>query len=214
MVNLSKLLSFILLLLLMLTSTIASATRSVLDVEQLNKSKNYLVVDYLSIAAEKSSSIKSSEVHKLTNDKWQKKQSISSGFEVVKGTNWFAIKLNNSFSKPSSVYLTFKNRFQLINVQLYQLTKEKKLNSLAFSLNSSSLKSALINLPALATSTVYLKIESDANLKLPIKVISEDYFYQYTSAAQYDYGFVIGGMVLLALVMLLLFFASGLKACY
>ncbi|MCJ8319459.1 MAG: diguanylate cyclase [Colwellia sp.] len=212
MINITRLISVVLLLLLIVTSFKANAIRSVVEVEQINIAKTHLVVDYLSIASAKSSSIKSAEVHQLTNEQWQEKQSISSGFEVVKGTNWFAINLSNSFGEPRSVYLTFKNRFQLIDVQLYQLTKEKKLNSLTFHLNSSSLKSVLINLPALSTSTVYLKVESDANLKLPIQMISERFFYQYTSEAQYDYGFVIGGMMLIALVMLLLFFASGLKS--
>jgi len=212
MASLSRLTSLILLLSLILTLSNADAAKFAVDVEKLNKVKTHLVVGYLSIEAVKSSSIKSADIHQLTNDQWQKKQSISSGFEVVKGKNWFAINLSNSSGKPSSAYLTFKNRFQLIDVQLYQLTKEKKLNSIAFHLNSSSLKTALINLPALTTSTVYLKVDSDANLKLPIKMVSESYFFQYTSEAQYDYGFVVGGMMLLALVMLLLFFASGLKS--
>lgn len=198
-------------LLLLFISSKAIADRPVVDVMELNTAQALLVVDYLSIEADQLSSIKRAEIHQLPYDQWQKNNNSKSGFEIVKGTNWFAITLSNNTAEASSAYLTFKDRFQLINVQLYQLTKENKLTSIAFNFNSSSLKAGLVHLPALSKSPVYLLINSDADLKLPIQMISKDYFYQYTSEAQYSYGFVIGGMMLLALVMLLLFFASGLK---
>ncbi len=203
----------IMVLLLLITAHLpASAVTPAVDITELNKVKTHLVVDYLTVSVAQAPSIKSANLDQLVDDKWQTKLSVDGGFEISQGKNWFSLALNNNSVIPKSTYFTFKNRFQFVDVQLFIKNNDNKLKQIPFRLNSGSLKVALISVPALSKKSVYLFVESDADIKLPIKIISEENFYQYTSEAQYNYGVVIGGMMILSLIMLLLFFASGLKS--
>ena len=201
-----------LLLLITILPIFSIATTSFIDVTDLHQVKVQQVRDYLFITPEQSPQIKSSKIHLLSAEQWQKKVGIDGGLEVMKGKNWFSIELTNNAVVPRLVYFTFKNRFQLIDVQLYVQDKGNSIKPITLTLNSGSLKAGLITLALLSNNVIYLRVDSDADLKLPIKIISEENFYRYSSAAQYNNGFAIGGMMLLALVMLLLFCASGLKS--
>jgi len=205
-------LMFSLLLIFTLLQSSAFATTSYVDITDLDNTKAHLVVDYLSLSPDQAKLISSAEIHQLEKRKWQKNSNTVGGIDIAKGRNWFSIELINNAAEGKAAYLAFKNRFELINAQLFQLAKDNSLQPLELALNSSSLKVGLLHLPGLSKQKVYLLIVSDAAIKLPIKIISEANFYHYNSEAQYENGFVIGGMTLLALVMLLLFFASTLKS--
>ena len=190
-------------LLQLLAYNSSAATYDVVVNQEVNVSSRYLMLP----KSQKAISIH--QVFNLPNDAWlQQTQPL----QVTDGQNWLAIDIMNRSEGEGHFYLAITNNLQLKNIVVYELGYGNSIKITDIERHYNSLSSARLNIPAKSTKRVFLAISSDGNSTLSLNVSAPSKFIHTLSYSQYATGIAIGGMLALALVMLMLFTANGSRS--
>jgi len=170
-----------------------------------------LVVNYLYRLVNSAQKKPFDELSDLKNNAWKNTHLTNGDLLIMPGENWFAFKLKNNRKEEKQVYLAMANQVRMSSSQLYIQNRFRKLDQKNMVLQRSNHRSAMITVAPYSQVTIYLMIESSAQLRSAAKIYSTKNYIKATSILQFRQGLAIGGLLCLSLALLLLFFASGSK---
>ena len=178
---------------------------------QVNQSK-HLVVDYLYYHAKKPQVNEVfNSLSTLPNNEWSNIHLTNGDIFILPGENWFAFELKNNEEHTELRYLEIANQVRMTDIELFVKSSEADVEKLTLELQRSNTHSAKIEVSSNAHVTVFLRIESSTQLRSSLKVYSTSAYLEASTAAQFQQGLSIGGLLCLSLAFILLFFATGNK---
>jgi diguanylate cyclase (GGDEF)-like protein len=126
--------------------------------------------------------------------------------------NWFIIELFNNTTSDKWLYFTLDNNPFITDAQLYTQKNKAAVSDASLILQNNNLRISHLYVPANSTLRLYLFVVSEENITLNIDLYDEASFIDLTGNKHFNSGLAIGGIIFLALVELLWFFATGLKS--
>ncbi len=126
--------------------------------------------------------------------------------------NWFVIELFNNATSDKWLYFTLGNNPFITKAQLYTQKNKAAVSDASLILQNNNLRINHLYVPANSTLRLYLFVVSEENITLNVDLYDEASFIDLTSNKHFNSGLAIGGIIFLALVELLWFFATGLKS--
>ncbi len=198
-----------LIFLLLLFSPLSEAASSyLLD----NIKDKQIINDYwqLSVAGEQALSINA--VVELDNSLWQRKHQAALTVSGSKNGSWFLIELANRATKEKVFYFSMANHPLVVKTRLYSRLNDEKVVAQSLLLSNSNIQLSHLSIPAKSKLVLYLYVLSEDDIKLTANIYDKETFINENNMSQLSSGIAIGGMICLALVELLWFFASGLKS--
>ncbi len=195
------------------------------DVSHLEKTRlvnNYWQLSTNTFSAKRSAKTALVQLLNLQEDQWQSVQKNRFNVTATPIGNWFAVELSNSLAHEKSIYLSVLNNPLVVKMQLYSrslatsqghdVAMKQTPQEQMLTLNSNDLRFSHITLKAHEKIKLYLYIVAEHKLNLTVKLSDEASFLKASRDQQFNSGIAIGGIVCLALIELLWFFASGLKS--
>jgi diguanylate cyclase (GGDEF)-like protein len=126
--------------------------------------------------------------------------------------NWFIIELFNNTTSDKWLYFTLDNNPFITDAQLYTQKNKAAVSDASLILQNNNLRISHLYVPDNSTLRLYLFVVSEENITLNIDLYDEASFIDLTGNKHFNSGLAIGGIIFLALVELLWFFATGLKS--
>jgi len=126
--------------------------------------------------------------------------------------NWFVIELFNNATSDKWLYFTLGNNPFITKAQFYTQKNNAAISDASLILQNNNLRINHLYVPANSTLRLYLFVVSEENITLNVDLYDEASFIDLTSNKHFNSGLAIGGIIFLALVELLWFFATGLKS--
>lgn len=173
---------------------------------------NQLIDDYWKITTNQQQNLALANVIKLNKAQLQRVQSKVFTASAAPQGNWYVIELANSYEKKNSVYISILNSSLIADMQLYSQTNSLAPEDLALKLNSNNFRVSHVTIPAQSKTQLYIFVVSDHDVNFSVHIYNDKSFLRTNRKQQFISGIAIGGIVCLALIEMLSFFASGLKS--
>ena len=204
----------LLILLTFFISTILVAA-PVYNVDRLNQRVE--VNDYWQIPLPKNKNITANNITSFDKAAWKRVQNKAFMVNHNPHGNWFVVELFNNVASDKWVYVSIANNPFIVEAKLYRQNKYSQKNQAAINdiplvLNNNNLRISHLQVPAQSTLRLYIFIISEQNINLNVNLYDDDSFMVLTSSKHFNAGVAIGGIVFLAAIELLWFFATGLKS--
>ena len=154
----------------------------------------------------------------LPKESWQPLALTNQHFSLSTGTTWLKVQLNNKSSVDQSSFLTLESRFELLSVNIYQKL-QGQLVQLPIELTGVNLYFSNVALSKYSNKDIYVKLVTDAKTNNIIQVVGSERFAKEMTKQSYSFGAAIGGLLLAAAIMWLMYFTTaerkiGLLALY
>ncbi len=196
-------------LLLMVISQLAEAASSyLLD----NIKDKQIINDYWQLRLENKQALTIKSVVELDKSQWQRRHEPALIVSNSTHGNWFSIVLENKALKEKVFYFSMANHPLVKSTRLYSQVNNNNAETQSLLLSNSNIQLSHLTIPAQSKLVLYLFILADDEIKLTANIYEKEAFINENNMSQLSSGIAIGGMICLALVELLWFFASGLKS--
>ncbi len=196
-------------LLLMVISQLTEAASSYL----LDNIKDKQVInDYWQLRLENKQALTINAVVELDKSQWQRRHEPALIVSNSTHGNWFTIALENKAPKEKVFYFSIANHPLVKSTRLYSQVNNKNIETQSLLLSNSNTQLSHLTIPAQSKLVLYLFVVADDEIKLTANIYEKEAFINENNMSQLSSGIAIGGMICLALVELLWFFASGLKS--
>jgi len=196
-----------LLLLLFCQTAVALPTYNISD-----SKTNQLIDDYWKIPTQQQHNLALANVIQLNKAKWQRVQKKIFTASAAPQGNWYVIELANSYENNKAIYISILNNPLIADMQLYSQTNALAPEDLSIKLNSNNFRVSHLTIPAHAKTQLYIYVVADDKVSFSVHLDNDKSFVSKNRQKQFVSGIAIGGIVCLALIELLSFFASGLKS--
>ncbi len=142
---------------------------------------------------------------------WQSRKKLTDIPHLMAGKNWLTFKVRNHGKEDKAFFLEVKNNRYLTAAKIVMRINGE---SAEYSpqVNANNRRVEKLNLPANSTAELFLLLTTQAEVYLPIELLSEKVYISSNNQQGFYKGIAIGGYVFLAIGMLLLFVASGRKS--
>lgn len=174
----------------------------------LNKDKQK-ITHYLHHHVNYSESISPIEISKFLSVEWQDIHLENGDMLIRPGKNWLSFDLVNPTNTSQQLYLDIANQVRMSQVDLYIQDSSYNLSHKKMELQRSNLRSTVINVEPKTQLTLYLTVDSEAQLRTSVNIYSVKGYVNASNALQFIQGIAIGGLLCLSIVFMLLFFATG-----
>jgi len=171
-----------------------------------------LVDDYWQIPTKQPQNFALANIIKLKKENWQRKQSKIFTASAAKQGNWYVIEIANSGDTDKSLYISILNNSMITDMQLYSQTSSLAPEDLSLKLNSNNLRVSHLTIPSQVQTKLYLYVVAEHEVNFFVHLYNDNSFVSENRQQQFISGIAIGGILCLALIELLGFFASGLKS--
>ena len=169
------------------------------------------ITEYSYLPKPLESKLTSNELLALPKASWQQHHKLTDIPHLLKGENWLYFKIRNSDSVAKAVFLEIKNSRYLIDAKIV-VRRNASHQKHSPKANDNNRRVEKLLLPANTTVDLYLLLNVQTDVYLPIELLSEQIYIQSNDQQAFYKGIALGGYIFLALGMLLLFLASGRKS--
>ena len=199
---------FMFLLLMVISQLTEAASSYLLD----NIKDKQVINDYWQLRLENKQALTINAVVELDKSQWQRRHEPALIVSNSTHGNWFTIALENKAPKEKVFYFSIANHPLVKSTRLYSQVNNKNIETQSLLLSNSNTQLSHLTIPAQSKLVLYLFVVADDEIKLTANIYEKEAFINENNMSQLSSGIAIGGMICLALVELLWFFASGLKS--
>jgi diguanylate cyclase (GGDEF)-like protein len=171
-----------------------------------------LVSDYWQLTAKSPKKLPINNIANLAITDWKRVQNNVLAITDTSSGNWFMVELFNNLADEKAVYFSVLNHPFVLDMQLYAQVNQQAAQDTPLLLKSTNVRVSHLIIAGHSKVKLYLYIKSEHQANLAINLYDDISFVKDNSARQFNSGLAIGGIVFLALIELLWFFASGLKS--
>jgi len=150
------------------------------------------------------------KVLSLSQTTWQSLPNAQA--KLLTGVNWLQVRIVNLTSSEKSYFLLADDAFHLLNGQLYIQQANKTSNQLSIEKHKSNALSGQFMLKGYQQVTLYLMLNSKGQVSLSLSVLENRNFANYLAERTLYSAVAIGSIAMLALILLVVFIASGTQA--
>ncbi|WP_448212371.1 sensor domain-containing diguanylate cyclase [Colwellia sp. MEBiC06753] len=199
----------ILITLLMLTwlSLPASANAYYVPAHKVNTNNQIQLLSVMAFSSPLADDISPANVLVQTDENWQATSQKQQLF-LHKGINWFKASIYNPGNNSLSAYLLLGNKADVRSVNVFMPDAFSGLTHLFAKLQPNNRWATELLLDSHDAKTIYIEINSDIDTSIPFDVTDTQSFVSTISTNQYQTGFVTGGLIFIAVIFFLLYFAA------
>lgn len=167
-----------------------------------------IVTHYLYQNSAKSYYKSINDIINLNNNVWQEVQLANSDLLIMPGENWYVFTVKNTHNEKKEIYFELANQVRMNRSELFTLSNTQGITQTKLALQRSNNRSAIISLLPNSQVTLYLVVESSAQLRSLVKIYSTKGYLENSNLLQFQQGIAIGGLFCLSIAFMLLFLAT------